>query len=188
MPSRIAAQLHWKKMRGYRDAAIPSTGDSIVLSRLNEFGRLSPDAQSELRADLTIWHALTLRTFAERMATYAVRSGRPEYLFDGLRALALAYPLDDDRESSPLLGLYRDAALRTHSDLRELGRPVATWTGWSAVLDNALACPMPNLARIGYRERFGPQGFEYVRLSVEEMLEDAGYEPIHPDAQPPGHG
>jgi hypothetical protein len=68
-------QLDWRRVGDYQASAIPNLTDEVVRSFLRTFENSSPEEQQRTRRPLSIWQAVTLGEFAERMATMAVRTG-----------------------------------------------------------------------------------------------------------------
>jgi hypothetical protein len=91
---------------------IPSKLDAEISSILGEFVSASREERVACANLFTSEHAFTLISFAERMATLAVRTHDPHPLFDALVAVMIDDGKFDIREDILVLAPIYDAAVR----------------------------------------------------------------------------
>lgn len=145
--------------RGYGLLPIPSGRDRAALDWIGS-------ATEEDLARLTSDHWAVLRVFAERMASWAVRSENGEVLERGLLALALA-GLGESADSLTVLPLFDHAARRLKMDPAPLFLMVGERVGGEA--QKALVSFLGrsdedrSLAAMGYQEGRDRDGFRYQR-------------------------
>lgn len=93
------------RTHGYGRRPIPDAVDSEVRGLVNGLRDADPGTRDALLSLMTEHHGSVLLAFAERMASLAVRSRDPQFLRDGLGALAFGSRLVDSREAVLILSL-----------------------------------------------------------------------------------
>jgi hypothetical protein len=104
----------------------PGAGNLPILSALDDatsrvarkFLEVGPDERRALSCLFTDEHSFTLIAFAERMATYAVRTSSSERLLEGLAALVLDGGKFDSRENISVMAPLYDAARKLGVDAK----------------------------------------------------------------------
>lgn len=96
--------------------AIPSQLDLTVSALVTRFIEASIDIRATIQSVFTDDHSDTFITFAERMATYAVRTKSKEPIIEGLAALVLEGGKFDVREDMMVMAPLYDAALKIGAD------------------------------------------------------------------------
>ena len=89
---------------GYGSARLPCARDEEIAGIVRQID--GPEEFDQVKRGLGHVHAVVLAAFAERMASWSVRSGSEESLRDGLRAQQLALTLAiDKRDALPVSSL-----------------------------------------------------------------------------------
>ncbi len=154
---------------GYVDARIPTARDQELAAHLENLIALGPTARDQAASDLGRPYTSTLLTFAERMATHAVRQRRDRPALLGLFAIGLSWRAAADvRAAIPILGVLHDAATRAGADAGRVFDDV------QALLPDDVArvfrdfLTRPDLddiaAEMGYVAGADRDGFRYRRL------------------------
>jgi hypothetical protein len=135
--SQLESLLAGRRLHGYSTEEIPTDLDERLLEFLVSLEREPVDRRATLGARLSPKVGWALRDFAVRMATRAVRSGNPQFILLGLRALAIQTNPEDPRDMivavAPLFqaceltgasaqSLFEDAANFTVSEIGEVIR------------------------------------------------------------------
>jgi hypothetical protein len=127
------------------------------------------DLRSAVRTAVTEPHVPTLRGYAERMASLAVREGSSEPAVLGLTALALAMEVEtlDVRDSLLILPLLYDALVRVGAAPEKTFEEVAELDlGRGSDLVRAFFRRAPenrSITSMGYRVGSDSDGFRYER-------------------------
>lgn len=164
----LLASIEVRHFRGYGPKPLPGPADEVVREFLARFSRADAATRESIAKAITSQHRDTVLAFAERMASYAVRSGSVE----ALRDAALAYALQlgaggDERDALPVLALLYDAALRLKQPPAELfdgagslvgERPRKAFAAFLARNDHD-----KSLAAMLYTVGADADGFRYVR-------------------------
>lgn len=95
---------------------IPSAWDEMLSEVVTKFIDAQPVERSRIASLFTDQHSFTFIAFAKRMASYAVRTGSKEKLFEGLAALVLDGGKFDSRENITVMAPLYDAALKIGVD------------------------------------------------------------------------
>jgi catechol 2,3-dioxygenase-like lactoylglutathione lyase family enzyme len=107
--------------RGYAEALIPSGRDQQIAAYLDRLAAADAGARDRAATALGPAYTGTFLSFAERMASLAVRRGDAEVAVRGLFAVALVWrSATDVRPAVPVLGLLHDAAARAGADPAQL--------------------------------------------------------------------
>lgn len=152
---------------GYGRLPIPQPRDQQILDLLQEWSerRQSPSHEGVTR--ISEGTAQTLVTFAERMASHAVRQGEASVLSAALLALRLAEDAADRREVIPILSLIHDAAARIPVSPESLFEAAANSGPFaeSAMLKGFLrrASADQQIELMGYSVGADSEGFRYQR-------------------------
>lgn len=113
-------KLEARNNPGAGNGPIPSSFDEMVSEVVAKFIDAQPIKRSKIISLFTDQHSFTFIAFAKRMATYAVRTGSKEKLFDGLAALVLDGGKFDSRENITVMAPLYDAALKIGADAETL--------------------------------------------------------------------
>ncbi len=152
--------LRPERNRGYLKTPLPKQRDTDISELVGSGG---PDLS---RVGRTHDHHPVLRVFAERMASWAVRTGDLETLKTGLVALSLA-GLGESRDTLTILPLFLHAAKKLGFDPVALFREAAQTASPAAaeVLEGFLRREAEDqtLEAMGYREGRDADGFRYER-------------------------
>jgi hypothetical protein len=152
---------------GAGNLPIPSELDEAVSEVINRFVNATDSDRVEISSLFTDAHSFTLIGFAERMATNAVRTGNPQYLFEGLVSLCIEAGKFDIREDILVLAPVYDAAVRLGAEPNNLFAKAASLIQ-NDVSDAVRAFPhrpddTRSLSAMGYATRTDEHGFSYER-------------------------
>ena len=162
--------------QGYADARIPAARDEDIAAYLERLIAGGADTREAAASAFTRPYTFTLLTFAERMATRAVRDQRDRPALLGLFAIGMAWrEAADVRAAVPILGVLYDAAARAGAD------PARIFTEAQALLPDDVAPVLrdfltrPDLdgiaAEMGYADGSDRDGFRYRRLWGSGLVE-----------------
>ena len=155
--------------QGYIDVAIPSARDAQVAAYLQRLVAADATAREHAADTLGPAYSGTFVTFAERMASRAVREENPTHAELGLWALVLTWRRSKDVTASiPAMGLLYDAIRRAGGEPARVFGDVAAASpdDVSPVLRDFLSRPdLDEIAdEMGFSRGRDRDGFRYRRL------------------------
>ena len=146
---------------------IPSELDELVSEVTTQFANATHSDRIAITSLFSDAHSFTLIGFAERMATYAVRTSNPQVLFEGLVSLCIEAGRFDIREDILVLAPLYDAAVRLGVE------PASMFAKAASLIENDVSRAIEtfprrpeharSLASMGYSTRTDDQGFRYER-------------------------
>jgi hypothetical protein len=119
MVNDLFASAEWlnaENNRGYGRLPIPQPIDDEITQLMRAWAELSPSERSATSSQISDQQSLTLKSYSERMASFAVRARDPEKIFFGLLALGADGWRGDWREKVLILPLHYDAIQRLNGD------------------------------------------------------------------------
>ncbi len=143
---------------------IPIQLDDVIDRFVREFMTADDGGRAEILAQLTPRDRQLLQSFGIRSATLGVRSRNVEQVMEGLIALRLGWPTDDERDQIRDLAAVYHAALATGAEPATVFRQaagIARDDEFTAFLEEFLSRPEgdKSLKALGYREVNRPDGF-----------------------------
>lgn len=91
---------------------LPARPDDVVRQLLVAYTDADGALRASMVASVAPQHRATLLAFAERMASFAVRTGSMAILREAALSYALQSGVGDERDALPVLALLHDASLR----------------------------------------------------------------------------
>lgn len=153
-------------IQGYARAPLLNPLDQLIFA-LSDLVSENPDARSNARTLIGDKHKFIFLGFAERMASYAVRTKSKEVILKGLRAYVLQEKLGDFREGIPILALLYQASLKTGYPPDALFLEAAKLGDSNTVQLMSLFLKRDegdkSLSSMGYIESSDKEGFRYQR-------------------------
>lgn len=151
---------------GYGTARLPCPRDGEIASLVGQIE--GPKDFADVKNALEPRHGEVLSAFAERMASFGVRTGSMDPLQHGLVAVQLAFAvIGDHRDSQPVLSLLFRACELLSVD------PAAEFAAAAAVADSSDSLPVRDfltreanersITAMGYVESQDDEGFRFER-------------------------
>jgi hypothetical protein len=152
---------------GYGRRPIPDAVDAEIRGLVRYLSDADPVTRDALLSMMTERHGFVLLAFAERMASLAVRSWNPEFVREGLEALAFGTRLVYFKEAVSILSLL-------YRSLTKLGVNATAFfagaVGLGDELFDSLVRAFPSrdeqdraIEAMGYTEGLDQDGFRYAR-------------------------
>jgi hypothetical protein len=159
--------VDWLKREHSRDYGldlVPDPRDENIAQLIKTWMGLSGESRKEAQSQLSRQQSSVLQTFAERMASLAVRDRNPELLLLGVLALGIEGGNSDWRENYLLVPLYYDAAQRIGANPTPIFENVAHLVGgtFAGYLRMFIQDPKP-IGVMGYQIGPSSDGFRYER-------------------------
>lgn len=155
-----------RRFDGYGPSTFPNPLDDEVLKLVAEFRARGPEAVADAIAVSSDDGRGVLRSYAERMASFAVRTGDREVLLNAVIANVVGGLSANERESLMVMAPIDDAASRIGVDLPGLFEDAANCVGHPGTLSlvSWLSRTPENrsLAAMGFAAEEGGDGFRYV--------------------------
>ena len=153
---------------GAAQLSIPSNRDRLVSEVLQLLINAMPEERQIVSNMFNDSHSFTFLAFAERMASYAVRTGSVSILFEGLAAVVLEAGKFDVREDIVVMAPLYDAALKLGTEPSELfSKAAGLLVGEvSTILETFPSRDedLKSLASMHYVESGNEYGFVYERV------------------------
>jgi hypothetical protein len=149
----------------YSSQPIPCELDYVAGNLVNLYKRLSPVERETVHSLASERNSYTLLTFAERMATLAVREKSRERLLDGLLSLIIENYNADWRDNLTKLAPLYHSAVKIGIDPQSLFMDAASY-GNNEVAEIIRGFPLRepedrSLEAFGYKESYELDGFRY---------------------------
>ncbi len=158
-------EVHKARQSRYIDIPYPCTLDDRIQSLIEAYCAATVPDRIALSSSLDCDASNCLWTFAKRSATQSVRRNSEAFLFDGLLALIIEDLREDDRETTMVMSVMINAAVRIGVD------PIA-------LIERAVLFATPNTAErilsignryretknsslMGFRAEMTAEGFSY---------------------------